>query len=57
MIYALLIINVCNSFIPVINLNTLIFKSYVLFGAPTLLEKPLRVLQLPAHLLNLTENG
>ena len=57
MIYALLIINVCNSFIPVINLNTLRFKSSVLFGAPTLLEKPLRVLQLPADLLNLTENG
>ena len=33
------------------------FKSSVLFGMYTLLDKPLRVLQLPKHLPNLTENG
>ena len=38
----------------VIMLNTLTFKSSVLFGTQTLLDKPLRVLQLPTHLSNLT---
>ena len=37
-------------------LNTLRFKS-VLFGIHTLLDKSLRVLQLQAHLSNLTANG
>ena len=32
------------------------FKSSVLFGTHTLLHKSLRVLQLTAHLSNLTEN-
>ena len=31
-------------------------KSSVLFGTHTLLDKSLRVLQLPTDLLNLTEN-
>ena len=38
-------------------LNTLRFKSSVLFGIHTLLDKLLRVLQLPTHLSNLTEKG
>ena len=38
-------------------LNTLRFKSFVLFGAHTLLDKSFRVLQLPIHLPNLTANG
>ena len=37
-------------------LNMLIFKSYVLFGTHTLLDKSSRVLQLPTHLSNLTAN-
>ena len=38
-------------------LNTVRFKSSVLFGTNTLLDKSLRVLQLPTHLCNLTANG
>ena len=38
-------------------LKTLRFKSSVLFGIHTLLDKPFRVLPLPTHLSNLTENG
>ena len=41
------------SFIPVIMLNTIIFKSFVLFGTHILLDKSLRVSQLPANLSNL----
>ena len=41
-------------FIPVIMLKALRFKSSVLFGTHTLLDKSLRVLQLPTHLSNLT---
>ena len=37
-------------------LNILRFKSSVSFGAHTLLDKSLRVLQLPIHLSNLTVN-
>ena len=37
-------------------LNTLRFKSSVIFGTHTLLDKPLRVLELPTHLSKLTEN-
>ena len=48
MIYALLI------FILVIMLKTFRFKSSVLFGTHNLLDKSLRVLQLPTHLSNLT---
>ena len=47
-------VNVFNSFIPVIMLNTLRFKSSVLFGTHTLLDKSLRVLQLPTNLSNST---
>ena len=43
-------VNVFDSFIPVIMLNTLRFKSFVLFGIHTLLDKSLRVLQLPIHI-------
>ena len=38
-------------------LNMLKFKSSVLFGTHTLLDKSLRVLQHPTHLSNLTANG
>ena len=38
-------------------LNMLKFKSSVLFGTHNLLDKSLRVLQLPTHLSNLTANG
>ena len=38
-------------------LKTLGFKSSVLFGKHTVLDKSLRVLQLPAHLSNLVANG
>ena len=38
-------------------LKTPRFKSSVLFGIHTLLDKLFRVLQLPTHLSNLTENG
>ena len=38
-------------------LNTIRFKSSVLFGTPTLLDKSLGVLQLPTHLPNVTGNG
>ena len=38
-------------------LNTFSFKSSVLFITHTLLDKSLRVLQLPTHQSNLTANG
>ena len=38
-------------------LNTLRFKSSVLFEIHALLDKSFRVLQLPTHLSNLTANG
>ena len=38
-------------------LNTLRFKSSVLFGTHTLLDKSFRVLQFPTHLSNLIANG
>ena len=38
-------------------LNTFRFKPSVLFETHTLLDKSLRVLQLPKNLSNLTENG
>ena len=37
-------------------LNTLKFEYSVLFGTHTLIDKSLRVLQLPTHLSNLTAN-
>ena len=50
-------VNVFDSFIPVIMLNMLRFKSSVLFGTHTSLDKSLRVSQLPTHLSNLSANG
>ena len=38
-------------------LNMLRFRSSVLFGTHTLIDKSLRVLQLPTCLSNLTANG
>ena len=38
-------------------MQTLRFKFSVLFGMHTLLDKSIRVLKLPKHLSNLTENG
>ena len=38
-------------------LKTLRFKSSALFGTHTLLHRSLKVLQLPAHLSNLTTDG
>ena len=38
-------------------LKTFTFKSFVLFGKHTLLDKSIRVLQPPKHLSTLTENG
>ena len=49
--------NVFDSFVPIIMLHTLKFKSFLLFGIHTLLDKSLRILQLPTHLSNLTANG
>ena len=49
-------VNVFDSFFSVIMLNTLRFESSVLFGTHTLLDKSLRVLQLPTHISKLTEN-
>ena len=46
MIYLLL--KIFDSFFPGTILKTCIFKSSVLFGIHTLLDKSLRVLQLPA---------
>ena len=50
-------VNVFDSFIPVIMLKTLRFKSFVLFGIHTLLCKSFRALQLQTVLSNLTKNG
>ena len=44
-------------FFPVIMLNTLRFKSSVLYGTHTLLDKSLRVIQLSTHISSLTSNG
>ena len=38
-------------------MKTLRFKFSVLFGMHTLLDKSIRVLKIPKHLSNLTENG
>ena len=57
MIYALIcFVNVFSSFISVIMLNMLRFKSSVLFGTHTFLDESLRILQLSTHLSNLTAN-
>ena len=42
---------------PVIMLSMLRFKSSILFGTHTSLNKLLRVLQLPTHIRNLNANG
>ena len=47
-------VNVFGSFISVIILKTLAFKSSVFSGINTLLDRVLRVLQLPTHLSKLT---
>ena len=44
-------------FFSVIILKTSIFKSFVLFGTHALLDKSLRLLQVPTDLSNLTANG
>ena len=49
-------VNVSDSFLPVIMLNTLTFKSSVLLGTHTLLDKSLRLLQLLPHISRLTAN-
>ena len=46
-----------DSFFPAIILRTCILKSSILFGTHTLLDKSLRLFQLPTHLSKLTENG
>ena len=50
-------VNFFDSFISVLMLNILQFKSFVLFGTHTLSDKSLRVLQLPTHRPKLTTNG
>ena len=51
-------INVFDLFIPVIMMKkTHRFKSSVLFETQTILDRSLRVLQLPTHLSKLTANG
>ena len=50
-------LKIFDSFFPVIVLNTLRFKSSVLFDTHTLLDKSLRVLQRPTHLSHLTANA
>ena len=49
--------NIFYSFIPVIMLKTARFKSSLLFGTHSLLDKSLRVLQVQTHLSKLTVNG
>ena len=46
-----------DSFITAIMLDTLRFKSSVLFGTQNVLDKSLRVLQLSTHLSKLNANG
>ena len=50
-------VKIYDSFIPVIMFNTLRFKSSVFLGTNILLDKPLRVLQLPTLQSNLSTNG
>ena len=47
----------CFTFFPVIIWKTSIFKSTVVLPTLTLLDRSLRVIQLPIYLSNLTENG
>ena len=50
-------VNVFDSFIYLIMLNTLRFKFSVLFKTHTSLDESLRVLKLPMHQYNLITNG
>ena len=50
-------VNVFDSFIPEIKLNTLRFESSVSFGKHTLLDKSLKVLLFLTHVSNLIANG
>ena len=50
-------VDVFDSLISIIMPKRLTFKSSFLFGIHALLDKSFRVLQLPIHLFNLTENG
>ena len=50
-------VNVFDSFIPLIILKILRFKSPILFEIHNLLDKSLRILQIPTYLSNLTVNG
>ena len=50
--YDICFVNFFDSFIPVVILKTVKFKFYVLFGKRTLLNRSLRVLQLPTYYLN-----
>ena len=43
--------------IPVIMLNMLRFKSSVLLGTHSLIDKSLRIFQVPTHQSKLTANG
>ena len=56
-LHEICLVNVYDSNTPVIILITLRFKSSVLFGMHTLLDKSIRALQLPKNLSNLTANG
>ena len=48
--------NSFNSLVPVIILKAFSFKFLALFGAHILLDRSVRVLQLPVHLSQLTAN-
>ena len=50
-------VNIFDSFIPVVILKTLKFKSFVSFRTHALLGRSFRVLQLLMHQSNLTGNG
>ena len=50
-------IKIFDSFFSVIISKTYVFKSSVLLGLHTSLDKSLRVLQLPTHLSSLNANG
>ena len=49
-------VKIFDSFCPIIMLDALRCKSSASFGAHTLLDKSLKVLQLPTHLSTLTAN-
>ena len=49
-LYDTWLVNILDIFVPVIVLNTFRFKYSVLFGTHILLDRSLRVLQIPVHL-------